>query len=130
MSANEERFQRIVLSVVYTVALVYYAGYFIRELLPSSFTNDVLAKPFCFVGEKVLYSTIVISLLGRELIAEFSPMLSIKTALDLARGYVTKWRQTDHSTSTKKLLDKRSGICYSGITPQPISDSGLTTPDH
>lgn len=51
MSASEERFQTIVYNVVYTVALVYYAGYFLRELLPSSVTNAVLAKPFCFVGK-------------------------------------------------------------------------------
>lgn len=118
---NEQQFHKLVYNTIYAVALVYYAGYFLRELLPSSLTNAVLAKPFVFVGEKLRLaarnSAIVFSLFYRELIAEFTPTKAMKTALNLAPSYVTMWRQRDRAfvrTSTKKLVDNRSAVCYDG----------------
>lgn len=103
---NTERFEELVHGIVYTLALVYFAGYYLRELLPSGLTNESLALPLkvvhaiviypilCLVGYALLTTYVRVTILGRELIADFNLSIALQTVRSTASGYLARLVRT------------------------------------
>lgn len=103
---TEEQMKKLCYVITFVIALTYYVTVAILQALKPKAT--MLYHYLGGVKERVTQSdTYVLTLLtlentyatvsiwGREMIAEFSPSKAWETAITLASGYVTRWRQHD-----------------------------------
>lgn len=98
---TEEQMKKLCYVIVFAIALTYYVTVAILQALkpkPISLYHKerVLQSDTYVLTILTLENTYAtISVWGREMIAEFSPSKAWETAITLASGYVTRWRQHD-----------------------------------
>jgi hypothetical protein len=98
---TEEQMKKLCYVITFVIALTYYVTVAILQALKPKaimlYHKERISQSDTYVLTLLTlentYATV--SIWGREMIAEFSPSKAWETAITLASGYVTRWRQHD-----------------------------------